>query len=195
MQQVRTHAAILVQLVLFRVVFQFGLLFFEGLYKEIDSLLQLLFVSGHKKMIKPNTGISPNSILDGRPVAISLLIGHAQEHDVRLLAEVLGLLRVVDHHLFHRPLISINLLLDESGRLLFEAVHAVSSLKVSLDLIIIIKRVHLLEENVQVALNFFDRLRPYMLRYLRGHLTRVHLERLDELLEVSSIPIKEALLE
>jgi len=84
---------------------------------------------------------------------------------------------------------------DEGWRLLLKAVHAFSPLEVALDLLIIIKRVHLLEENVQVTFNFLDRLRPYMLRYLRGHLAGVHLKRLDDLLEVAAVPAEEAFLE
>lgn len=89
MQQVRTHAASLVQLVLFRVVFRFSLLFFEGFHKKVNALLKFLLVAGHEEMVETDPGVSPNSILDCGPVAVTLLVGHAQKHNVCFLAEVL----------------------------------------------------------------------------------------------------------
>ena len=148
-----------------------------------------MFVAGHKEVIKSDAGVTPDCVLDCGPVAVALLVGHAEEYDVGFLAEVLGLLGKVNYHFFDGAFIGIDFLLDEGRGLFLEAVYAFCALKVAFDLFEVVKRVHLFEKHLQVALHFFHRLRAHMLRYLRGHFPRVNLKRLNQLLEVAPVPV------
>lgn len=73
--------------------------------------------------------------------------------------------------------------------------HAVRALKRLFDLLVISQRVHLLEKHFKVTFDFFGSLRAHVVRDLSRHLTRVSLKRLDDFLEVSSVPIEETFLE
>jgi len=146
-------------------------------------------------VIKADSCVTPDCVLDLRPVAVALLVRYAQQNNVRFLREILRLLRIVDNHLFYGSLVGIDLLGNEQRSLFLKAVHAFRPFQISLYLLVVGERIHLLEEHIQVAFNLLGCLCPHVLSNLSGHLTWVHFECLDNLLEVATVPVEEALLE
>ena len=74
--------------------------------------MEFLFIAGHKEVIKSDAGITPDGVLDCRPIAVALLVGDAKQNDVSFFAEVFRFLREVDYHFLDRPFVGIDFLLD-----------------------------------------------------------------------------------
>ena len=130
-------------------------------------------------------------MFDLLPVTIAMLMGEAKQHDISLLAEILGLLHYVDDHLLNRPLIRSDLLLYQLRCLPLEGVNCLSAVELTLDVIIVVQGVKLLEEYFQVLFNLFGILGANVPCYVLALLTRVHLERLAYLLVITTVPVEE----
>ena len=71
-------------------------------------------------MVEAAPCITLECVLDLLPVAVAVLVGQTQKHDIGFLREVLGLLNHIDNHLIDRPLICCDFLLDKHWCLSFE---------------------------------------------------------------------------
>lgn len=86
LERVRTKTRLLVHHVRrARRKLPFNLLFFECLDQQVNALLEFGLVARHEQMVEPYSCVSSDSVLDLRPVAVALLVGHAEKHDVRFL--------------------------------------------------------------------------------------------------------------
>ena len=76
-------------------------------------------------------------MLDLLPVAVAVLVGQTQKHDVGLFGEVLRLLDNIDEHLFDRVLVGGDFLLDQNRSLPLELVDGICTVELLLDVCVV----------------------------------------------------------
>ena len=73
--------------------------FLNSFDQNVNTSLQLNFRSTHEQMIEPDTGVSPDGVLNLIPIAVAMFMSQTQQHNVSLLREVLRLLDGIQDHL------------------------------------------------------------------------------------------------
>ena len=128
---------------------------------------------------------------DSVPVAVAMLMRQAQQDDIGFLAEVLALLDWVDLHFIERALNSRHFGLDEQRCCLLEGVNFVATIQCLLDLESLIKEANILVEDFLIGSDFLLRLCADVLCDICCLFSRVELKCLNELLEITTIPVQE----
>ena len=131
-------------------------------------------------------------MLDLLPVSVPMLMCQAKQDNIGLLAEVLRFLHDIDNHLLNRSLICSHFLLDQLWSLTLKGMDSIGAIQLFLDVGVVIERFELLKEHLEVFFNLSGILRANMPSDILTFFPRVHIKGLADLLEVTSVPAKEA---